>query len=117
MERLVQITLNRFAVSPDGLPHGRGRRSRRREERFDKPPGLGGIKLNLIALIDDLASHFTDVRDDEFSHRASLNRGRFLEQLLVRRRHPGDKSLAFRLFLYHCWHAPNVRLCGIQCKN
>ena len=117
MERLVQITLNRFAVSPDGLPHGRGRRSRRREERFDKPPGLGGIKLNLIALIDDLASHFTDVRDDEFSHRASLNRGRFLEQLLVRRRHPGDKSLAFRLFLYQSWHAPNVRLCGIQCKN
>lgn len=86
------------------------------EQSLNESPGLVGIKLNLIALIDDLASHFTNVRNDKFSHRASLNRGRFLEKLFVRRRHTGDKSLVFLFFNYR-WHEPNVCLCGTHCKN
>ena len=94
-----------------------GGRSRWREQRFDKAPGLAGIKLNQIALIDDLAGDFTAVRNDKCGHGATLNRGRFLEKLFVRRRHTCDKSLAFWLFFYHRWHAPNVCLRGTHCKN
>jgi hypothetical protein len=86
------------------------------EQSLNKSPGLVGIKLNLIALIDDLAGNLTDVRNDEFSHRAPLNRGRFLEKVFVSRRHARDKSLIFLLFNYRL-HTPNVCLCGTHCKS
>ncbi len=86
------------------------------EQSLNEVPGLIGIKLNLMALIDDLAGNLTDMRNDKFSHGAPLNRGRLLEKLFVCRRHARDKSLVF-LFFNHCWHAPNVRLRGTQCNN
>ncbi len=116
MECLVQIALHRFPVSPNGLPHGRGRRSRRCEQCFDKAPGLVGIKLNLMASIDDLAGHFTRVQGDEFGERAALKCGGFTEKLFVCRGYPGDEALAFRFFQC-CRHAPNVCLRGTHCKN
>ena len=91
-------------------------RSRRREQRLDKPPGLVGIQLNPAVLMDDPASHFTDMHDDKRGHGAALNRGRFLEKLLVRRGDPGDEAPAFRLFQC-CRHALNVCLRGTQIKN
>jgi len=93
-----------------------GGRSQWREQRFDKAPGLVGIQLNQIALIDDLASDFTAVRNDKCGHGATLNRGRFPEKLSVRLRHACDKSPAFSFFCYR-WHAPNVCLRGTHCKN
>lgn len=86
------------------------------EQSFNESPGLIGIKLNLIASIDDLAGNLADMRNDKFSHRASLNRGRLLEKLFVGRRHARDKSLFFLLF-NHCSHASNVCLRGTQCNN
>ncbi len=115
MECLVQIAFYRFPVSPDGLPQGRGRRSRRREQRFDKPPGLGGVKLNQIVLIDDLAGGFTGVQGDKFGERAALDGGGFAEKLFVRRGDPGDESVTFGLFQC-CRHALNVCLRGTQIK-
>jgi hypothetical protein len=93
-----------------------GGRSRRREQRFDKAPGLAGIKADLIALIDDLAGNHTDVRNNKGSHRASLNRGRLLEKLFICRRQSRGKSLTFLLFSYRL-HAPNVCLCGTHRKD
>jgi hypothetical protein len=93
-----------------------GGRSRRREQRFDKAPGLGSIKLNQIALIDDLAGGFTRVQGDEFGERAALKCGGFTEKLFVRRGYPGDEALAFRFFQCRR-HAPNVCLRGTQIKN
>jgi hypothetical protein len=93
-----------------------GGRSRRGEQRFNKAPGLGGVELNLVALINNLAGHFTRVQGDEFGERAALNGGGFLEKLLVRRGYPGDEALAFRFFQCRR-HAPNVCLRGTQIKN
>ena len=86
------------------------------EQSFNESPGLIGIKLNLITLLDDLSGNLTDMRDDKLGHRASLNRGRLLEKLFVGRRHAGGKPLFFLLF-NHCWHASNVCLRGTQCNN
>lgn len=116
MEHLVQIALHRFPVSPNGLPHGRGRRSRRREQRFDKAPGLSGVELNLVTLNNNLAGHFTRVQGNEFGERAALDGGGFLEKLFVRRGYPGDEALAFGFFQC-CRHAPNVCLRGTHCKS
>lgn len=69
---LMTIPDHRLFQSGTGL-------ARRREQSVNKLPGLLGIELNLIALIDNLKSHFTNVRNDKLSHRAPLNRGRFLE--------------------------------------
>ena len=104
------------AITNHCLLQGGSGLARRSEQSLNESPGLVGIHLNLIALIDDLASRFTDVRNDEFSHRVSLNRGRFLKKLFVRRRHTGDKSLAFLLF-YHSRHVRNVRLRGTHCNS
>ena len=93
-----------------------GGRSRRCEQRFNKPPGLGGVELNQIALIDDLAGGFTRVQGDEFGERAALDGGGFLEKLFVRHGYPGDESLAFGFFQCRR-HAPNVCLRGTQIKN
>ena len=93
-----------------------GGRSRRREQRFDKAPGLVGIKLNQIALINDLAGHFTRVQGDEFGERAALKCGGFTEKLFVCHGYPGDEALAFRFFQCRR-HAPNVCLRGTQIKN
>jgi hypothetical protein len=87
-----------------------------RQESVNKMPRLLNIKLNLIALIDDLLSHFTHVCNDEFGHRAALNRGRFLEQCFIRRRHTGDKALTFLLFYYRR-HKRNVCLSGTHRKR
>jgi hypothetical protein len=98
------------------LFQGGGGLARGSEQCLDESPGLGGVKLNLIVLIDDLASRFTKVRNDEFGHRKPLNCGRLLEQLFVRRRHPGDKALAFLLFC-HRRYKPNVCRHGTHDKR
>ena len=116
MECLVQIAFYRFAVSADGLPHGRGRRSWRREQGLDKPLGLDRIKLNLFALGNNSLSHFTRMRGDESGERAAFNSGSSLKKPFVRRGHPGDKAVAFRFFQC-CRHALNVCLSGTQIKN
>jgi hypothetical protein len=50
------------------------------------------------------------------SHRASLNRGRLLEELFICRRQARGKSLAFLLFSYRL-HAQNVCRCGTHRKD
>ena len=82
---------------------GRRGRSRWREQGFDKAPGLVGIQLDLIALIDDLVSRFTPVHNDELGHRASFEHGRFLKKLFVILRDACDKSLALSCF-HHRLH-------------
>ena len=116
MESLVQIALYHFAVSQDGLPHGRSRRSWRGEQRLDKTAGLGGVELNLVVLSNNPAGHFTRVRGNEFGQRTALDGGGSPEKLLVRRRYPGDEALAFRFF-QGCRHTKYVCLCGTQIKN
>ena len=116
MERLIQIALDRSTVSPNGFTHGRGRRARRREQCFNKPSGLGGVQLNQVVSIDDLAGHFTCVQGDEFGERTALDGGGFLEKLFVRRGYPGDEALAFRFFQCRR-HTPNVCLSGTQIQN
>jgi len=113
---LVQIAFDRFAVGPDGLTHGRGRRSRWREQRFDETPGLGGVQLDLVALGDNLPGHFQRVDGDKLGQRAAFNGGCLTEKLFVRRGYPGDESLAFPFF--QCGrHAANVCLRGTQIKS
>lgn len=104
------------AIMEHGLFQGGSGFARGSEQSLNESPGLIGIKLNLIALIDDLAGNLTDMRNDKFSHRASLNRGRLLEKLFVGRRHARDKSLIF-MFFNHCLHTPNVCLRGTHCNN
>ena len=104
------------AMTNGGLLQGGSGCARRSKQSLNESPGLVGIQLKLIALIDDLASHFTAVRNDEFSHRASFDRSRFPEKLFVRRSYPGDKALAFLFFNYRL-HEENVCLCGTQCKG
>jgi hypothetical protein len=88
----------------------------RHQESVNKLPGLLSIKLNLIALIDDLLGHVTHVRNYEFGHRAPLNRGRLLEQRFIRRRDTGDKSLTLLLFC-HRRHKQNVCFVGTHRKR
>ncbi len=116
MGRLIQITLDRLPIGSHCLQQCGGGRSRRREQCFDKAPGLVGIQMDLIALLDNLARCFTTVRNDKRGHRATLKRGRFLEKLSVHFRHACDKS-PFLWFSYNRLHASNVRLCGTQCKG
>ena len=104
------------AITSHGLFQGGSGFTRRSKQSLNESPGFIGIKLNLIALLDDLSGNLTDMRDDKLGHRASLNRGRLLEKLFVGRRHAGGKSLFFLLF-NHCWHASNVCLRGTQCNN
>lgn len=93
-----------------------GGRARRGEQRFNKPPGLGGVELNLVALSNNLAGHFTRVHGNEFGQRAALDGGGFLEKLFVRHGYPGDEALAFGFFPCRR-HASNVCLRGTQIKN
>ena len=86
------------------------------EQSFNKSPGLLSIKLNLMALIDDSPSHFTRVRNDEFSHRAPLNGGGLLKELFVRRRHTSGKPPGF-LLLYYFLHTPSVCPHGTHFKR
>ena len=116
MERLIQIALDHLPIGPHSLQHGGRGRPRRREQGFDKAPRLLCIQLNLIALLDDLASRFTAVGNDKCGHGATLNRGRFLEKLFVLVRHAGDKSLALSL-LYRRFHGRNVCPGGTHCKR
>ncbi len=116
MEGLVQIALDRSAVSPNGLAHGRGRRSRRCEQRLNKPPGLGGVELKLVAFGHNLAGRCNRVDGDKFGQRAALDGGGFTEKLFVRHGYPGDEALAFRFFQC-CRHRLNVCLCGTQIKS
>ena len=116
MDRLIQIALDRSAVSPNGLAHGRGRRPWRREQCLDKPPGLGGVQLNLLAFGHYPAGRFSRVYGDKSGHRAALDRGSFAEKLFVRHRYPGNEALALRFFQC-CRHPINVCLCGTQIKS
>ena len=104
------------AITPHCLFQGGSGLTRGGEQSLNQSPGLVGIKSDPIALIDDLAGNYTDVRNDKGSHRASLNRGRLLEKLFICRRQSRGKSLAFLLFSYRL-HAPNVCLCGTHRKN
>jgi hypothetical protein len=104
------------AMTNHCLFQGGSRFARGGKQSLNESPGLVGLKLNQIALIDNLAGNFPDMHDYKFSHRASLNRGCFLEKLFVRRRHPGDKPLAFWL-CYYRWHVSNVCLRGTHGKN
>jgi len=116
MEDLGQIAFHQPAVSPYGLPQGWRRRSRRGEQGFNKPAGLAGVQLNLVAFGHNLASHFQRVNGNKFGQRAAFDGGGFTEKLLVRRRDPGDESLAFGFFQC-CRHAQNVCLSGTQIKG
>ena len=116
MENLVQIALHRPAVSPDGLTHGRSRRSWRCEQCLDKPPGLSGVQFNLVAFVNNLAGHCNRMQGDKFGHRAAFDGGGFTEKLFFRRGYPGDESLAFRFFQCRR-HAANVCLRGTQIKS
>ena len=116
MEDLIQIAFHRPTVSPNGLTHGRSRRSRRCEQCYNKPPRLGGVKLNLVAFGNNLASHFKRVNGNKFGQRAALDGGGFTEKLFVRCGYPGDESLAFKFFQCRR-HAQNVCLGGTQIKN
>ena len=104
------------AIANHGLFQGGSGLAWRSEQGLHKPSGLPGIKLNLIALADDLAGRFTDVRNDKLSHRPPLDRGRSLDQLFIRRRYPGGESLTFSHFCYRR-HRPNVRPRGTHCKS
>lgn len=103
------------AITSDGLIQGGGF-ARRGEQSLNEPPGFFDIKLNPVVLMDNLESHFTDMGNYKFSHRASLNRSRFLEKLFVRLRHACDESPAFLFFCCHL-HILNVCLRGTHCKN
>ena len=116
MEYLVQIALHRFAVRPYGFTHDGSRRARRCEQGLNKPPGLSGVQSDLVALFNNLAGRCHRVQGDKLGHRASLNGGGLTEQLLVRRRYPGNEALAFRFFQCRS-HAPNVCLRGTQINN
>lgn len=116
MGRLIQIALDHLPIGPHRRQQRGCGRARRCEQGFDKTPGLGGVQVNLIVLLDNLLRRFATMHDDEHGHGATLNRGRLLEKLSVRIRHAGDKAPVL-WFSDNRWHAPNVRLCGTHCKG